>query len=482
MAHRETRLASPLKKRYKPETWYPRRLVLLVLRRWCPYTGGRADRQIWDFVGPPLHVDDKHGSENDQVVRLDARTGLPAEILVSFVAPGTLTPIVDPFLILRGFDLKIVKHKLISRVSRFKHCYVRLFLLDDTELAYELGDFKTLEDLAKQTNDSSALSFVAIPVHLKFKEMGLECEDCRLLSWHPSKPVFATYHEMKSRPIILRLFDVEQKKDIQSLCLQDDGKTEYTLLTWDPQGRHMLFTSLDSTLVHRLYLWDTVSNTIIDGPDGTGCCKGGVWDNTGKRLMLNCERAGNLRVWNVENNDVHDFQCFLNAPEQVPWRPSNVIEQLSWHPSKPIMVVTNKTKTIHFLSFNAATNTFSKLTSAGFHMEPYLNAWSPNGKYLLLTFGHHQIAVFDVDKQQQRGNFFIRRLFFSLHWYPCSCFFRVTDPGFHPEAYVLNEVFTVFGETVDSQYFSPGATRSHPNGRYFASFRGSTSRFWKLSS
>lgn len=408
-------------------------LVLFVLSRWCPYTSGRADKQIWDLalasVVQPIQNGTSHnrtsrkkkldtGHTDGGVAKKLKRIKTLKTILkttaaqVSVFAAGSLILLTEPFVFTLDTIVFGVTRELVHREPRLKNTYIELFKYKDTEFKHALDKSCELTDLAQPPGEGelvSRLTFVAVVRKFVFDKFCGRIPTHSFLdcSWHPHKPLLAVMSCARSNSKI-QVYDVTNMRIVHELELAS-WHTAKGCPCWDPTGRYISFQYLcRSGNAEFIRLWDVFAgNDALDDPircNGTAIYP---WDYTGKLLLV----LHGYRTWGVNIYNCVTRKRVCVADEYI---------MVEWHPKKHEFISFDKT-TFKFTlsSFDVSTQQVSVLHSETLELGIMSLVWSPCGTYV--AFNGRNLMLWNVATRT-----FFRTIHeqhcSDLQWHPSSLF------------------------------------------------------------
>lgn len=159
-------------------------LTTLVLKRWAPFTNGRADKLIWEFAVSPERRDphDPHDP------RVQDRLMIP-HVFVTILAVGSLKELAPTFSMEASKCISDVVEQIGVHIPRMKTSIVYLFDEDDVEFQHPHERHTPLQTLTQD-----AITFVLLRGTLWSKEHSAadvtseKMVGHRML-WHPKKPL-----------------------------------------------------------------------------------------------------------------------------------------------------------------------------------------------------------------------------------------------------------------------------------------------------
>lgn len=403
--------------------------MCFVLSRWGVYTGGRADELIWKMVvgakkdsTPPHRVQDSE-----------------SQTIVSFLAAGSLNPIVHPLTFKPGTPLLDVKHKLRAHVPRLKNCYLAFFNPDDTQFAHEFLDDHLLEqnENAHETSRAAATAtFVVVVSKFKFdkKKFTLPVPPFSSFVWHPTRHHVAVTCKQESPGSTIALWDVDTKELVHRTTLPHNFIR--MAKNWDPTGRYICFT--ENVNLSDFFVLDTQKHDFQHVHNATLLGIGALWDFTGRYLIIhNGSNTGTgIAILDIETHRRIDVNCH-NSEEHVMWDPHDhrlIARQIrAYNDAREDGMLPDLT----VYKFDPDTFRLSKLHRVIIGCIPYAMSWSPCGKYIAMCH-NDKIMLWMPDTEKVACSLdmsidaYPPLQFVNMQWTSCSqciILIRRTKPG-----------------------------------------------------
>lgn len=353
--------------------------TLHVFAQWAPFTNGRFEKHVCEFVFGVFGVLD--GGVLDGTMDINGNTSLQ-NITVEIVAPGSLRTLTDPFVLPETYTVADIYRQFIDKSPELMHKWISFFTEDDTQFTMELLRQTQLREVIQKRKSAP---HKASPHHIRvvavMKSLNpMQCQSTfseaagyNLCVWHPTKNWLAI---SKRDALHVVIWDVDNDKCIQTVKFKTKIRGD---AVWDPTGCFLSAHSIhgNGVVVHDVWRDKHVR---LAG-------KGRRWGNAGPYIWFTNKDTIEVKNFTL-SKDVCKYTGHKNLFNYCDMRVA-----VTYHPTKHVMAsCVQDTHYVHLWSAETGQRTQDDLSVERYTFDV---KWCPKGD-VLACIHERYVSVWDT--------------------------------------------------------------------------------------